>query len=108
MKKIICTILAAAAACTAAVPAYAAGAHEGPSTTVHTADLNLASESGMATFRGRVKAAANRLCGADRSAPFDYETRAIAACRTQVFSSAQAQLGLTLAARAEVGVAGTR
>lgn len=101
MTKLISAIAAAALLVPAA--AQAAGP-DAPSASIRYDDLNLASPSGVATFNGRVKAAANRTCGVVPVAPFE-EARAIEACREQMFRSAAMQIA---AAAASNEVLGTR
>lgn len=84
----------------AVVPSTAEAA-ERPSTTVRYADLDLASPFGVATFHGRVKAAADRACGRAPLRPFS-EASAVAACRDELFRSAAAQLNATRTGSAEV------
>lgn len=89
MTKLVSAAIAAALLCTAgAAPAQPV---EGRTAAIRTSDLNLASPSGLATFKGRVKAAANRICGHVPVAPFN-EARAIEQCRDQMFRSAADQL----------------
>ena len=102
MTKLISAIAAAALLVPAA--AQAAGSDAAPSASIRYDDLNLASPSGVATFNGRVKAAANRTCGVVPVAPFE-EARAIEACREQMFRSAAMQIA---AATASNEVLGTR
>jgi UrcA family protein len=83
---------------TAAVAAVPAVAQERDtfSASVQQDDLNLASPAGIATFRGRVKALANRVCGLVPVAPIR-EADAIAACRAELFRSAETQVSLASA-----------
>ena len=79
-----------------AAPAVAQDRSETFTASVQQDDLNLASPAGLATFRGRVKALANRVCGEVPVAPLR-EAEAVAACRAQLFRSADSQLDLALA-----------
>lgn len=88
--------LLALVAATASVPAVAQEPADTFTASVQQDDLNLASTAGMATFRGRVKALANRVCGAVPVAPIR-EAAPVAACRAQLFRSAQAQIELASA-----------
>lgn len=91
--KMSVALLALLAASVAAAPAAAQGQSDTFTASVQQADLNLASAAGVATFRGRVKALADRACGAVPIAPIR-EAAPVAACRAQIFRSAEAQLGL--------------
>ena len=91
MKKLFALIAALAAA----APAIAQQPAETFTASVQQADLNLASAAGVATFRGRVKALADRTCGAVPVAPIR-EADAIAACRARLFRSAESQLAAAL------------
>jgi UrcA family protein len=75
-----------------AAPALAQEQPETFTASVQQDDLNLASAAGVATFRGRVKALADRVCGAVPVAPIR-EAAPVAACRTQLLRSAEARLG---------------
>ena len=79
----------------AAVPAAAQEPGDTFTASVQQADLNLASPAGIATFRGRVKALADRTCGAVPVAPIR-EVDAVAACRARLFRSADSQLAAAL------------
>ncbi|HEX8572923.1 MAG TPA: UrcA family protein [Allosphingosinicella sp.] len=87
-----------------AAPALAQAPAETFTASVQQDDLNLASAAGIATFRGRVKALADRTCGAVPVAPIR-EAAPVAACRAQLFRSAEAKLELA-AAPAAAGVNG--
>jgi len=76
------------------------------SASIRSGDLNLATPGGVETFHGRVKAAANRLCGQATGLPF-YEARSIGDCRAEIFRSADRQVSLALAG-SDSGIAGTR
>lgn len=91
MIKLISSV--AAAALLVPVAAQAAEPNAAPTATIRYDDLNLSSPSGLATLNGRVKAAANRVCGTVPVSPFN-EARAIAACREQMFRSAAVQIAL--------------
>lgn len=99
--------IAVSLAAAGAAQAQPAAASDAVSAVVRHADLNLASASGVETFRGRVKAAANRICGAVPAQPADH-ARAVASCRAEVTRSAEAQLAALAAAPASDEVAGTR
>lgn len=91
MKMIVpfIALFAAALAC----PAVAQERVDTFTASVQQDDLNLTSAAGLATFRGRVKALADRVCGAVPVVPIR-EAAPVAACRAQLFGSAQAQLDL--------------
>ena len=76
----------------AAAPAVAQAPADTFTASVQQDDLNLASAAGIATFRGRVKALADRTCGAVPVAPIR-DVAPVAACRAQLFRSAEAHLG---------------
>ena len=94
MTKPFCTLallsLLAAAAPVVAQPADTVTA------AVQYDDLDLASSAGRATFKGRVKAAADRICGAVPVAPLR-EHVPVAACRAALFQSAETGIALALA-----------
>ena len=69
-------------------------------------DLNLQTESGLATLRGRVKAAANRVCGPISVEPLA-EKLDRAKCRAQVISESEARVKLA-AAPSQVRLAAVR
>lgn len=94
--KIVLPLLVSLAATSFAVPAVAQERADTFTASVQQDDLNLASPAGLATFRGRVKALANRVCGAVPVAPLR-EADAVAACRAQLFRSAESQVVLALA-----------
>ncbi|HEX8223522.1 MAG TPA: UrcA family protein [Allosphingosinicella sp.] len=94
--KLSVALLAVLAASAAAAPAAAQERADTFTASVQQDDLNLASAAGIATFRGRVKALADRTCGAVPVAPLR-EAAPVAACRAQLFRSAQAQLELAAA-----------
>lgn len=79
-----------------AAPAVAQEQADTFTASVQQDDLNLASAAGIATFRGRVKALADRTCGAVPVAPIR-EAAPVAACRAQLFRSAAAQIDLATA-----------
>lgn len=91
--KMSVALIALLTASVAAVPAAAQESAETFTASVQQDDLNLASAAGIATFRGRVKALANRVCGEVPVAPVR-EAAPVAACRAQLFRSAQAQIEL--------------
>lgn len=90
--KMFTALLAFLAATAAAAPAIAQAPAESFTASVQQDDLNLASAAGIATFRGRVKALADRTCGTVPVAPIR-EAAPVAACRAQLFRSAEAQIG---------------
>jgi UrcA family protein len=90
MKSLIPFVLLALAA------SPAAAQDETFTASVRHNDLNLASPAGLETFRGRVKALANRVCGDVPVAPIR-EAASVAACRAQLFRSADAQARVALA-----------
>ncbi|MDB5465430.1 MAG: hypothetical protein JWQ46_192 [Phenylobacterium sp.] len=71
----------------AALPmvALTTAAHAAP-VRVQVADLNLASAAGEATFNGRVRSAANQMCGAERNLSMQ------ARCRTAIRAEVQEKL----------------
>jgi UrcA family protein len=94
--KLALPLLAALAAASAAVPAVAQDRSDTFTAAVQQDDLDLATPAGLATFRGRVKALANRVCGVTPVAPLrDFE--AVSACRAELFRSAENQVILALA-----------
>ncbi|HEY0413680.1 MAG TPA: UrcA family protein [Allosphingosinicella sp.] len=97
----LATLFAASAA--QARPAEADGTY---TASIRSGDLNLATPGGLATFHGRVKAAANQVCGAVPVLPF-YEADAVSACRSQLFRSADRQVSLAMG-RSDDIVVGTR
>jgi UrcA family protein len=80
----------------AAAPAFAQEHSEMFTASVQQDDLNLASPAGVATFRGRVKALADRTCGAVPVASIR-EAGPVAACRAQLSRSAELHLALAAA-----------
>ncbi|MFN3388939.1 MAG: UrcA family protein [Allosphingosinicella sp.] len=100
MTKLITAAIAGALLVPAA--AQAADPSAAPTASIRYDDLNLASPSGLATFNGRVKAAANRVCGVVPVSPFN-EARAIEACRAQMFRSAAIQIALATGAGEVLG-----
>jgi UrcA family protein len=92
-----------AAALAASLAADAADTY---SVAVRNADLNLASASGLATFRGRVRAAAAHACGDAKVSPL-VEATQIAQCRAGFERSAEGRASLA-SARQDTAVAGTR
>jgi UrcA family protein len=93
----------AAGAAQAQTPADGADTY---SVTVRSADLNLASAEGIATFRGRVRAAAAHACGDAKVTPL-LEATQIAQCRAGFERSAEGRVSIALA-RQDTVVAGTR
>ena len=98
MTKLVSTAIAAALLCSAG--AGHAQPADGRSAAIQTADLNLATPSGLATFHGRVKAAANRICGHVPVAPLE-EALAVEQCRDQMFRSAADQLASARSGRSD-------
>src|SRR4051812_23988869 len=96
-------LAAAFAGLAQAQPAYA---DDMVSATILAADLNLATPAGLATLRGRVRAAANRLCGIAPILPLD-EASAIGRCRAELTRSAEGQLAIASTQR-DTAVVGTR
>jgi UrcA family protein len=90
--KMSVALLAFLTASVAAIPAAAGQPADTFTASVRQDDLNLAGAAGIATFRGRVKALADRACGAVPVAPIR-EAGPVAACRARVFRSAEAGLG---------------
>jgi UrcA family protein len=91
MNKLFCSVAAAAALAAGSVQAQPAGAGGAYTASVRYADLNLASAEGLATFRGRVEAAAERTCG--HASPSDVdEAQSVKACRAALAQSAAAQI----------------
>lgn len=103
--KISVALLAFLTASVAALPAVAQQPAETFTASVQQDDLNLASAAGIATFRGRVKALADRTCGAVPVAPIR-EAAPVAACRAELFRSAEAQLDLAATPAAAAGANG--
>jgi len=105
LKLITVAALAAAFAGTASEA-------QGPATAgtysvaIRSADLNLASPGGLATFRGRVHAAAAQACGDEKVAPLAEATQ-IAQCRAGFARAADYRVGVALT-RQDTVVAGTR
>jgi UrcA family protein len=109
MLKLISIAALAATLSTGAAQAQSPAAAEGADTyrvSVRQADLNLASASGLATFRGRVRAAASQACGDGKVAPL-IEATQIAQCRAGFVRNAEARVSVALA-RQDTVVAGTR
>lgn len=105
--KMSVALLALLAAAVAAAPAVAQAPAETFTASVQQDDLNLAGAAGIATFRGRVKALADRTCGAVPVAPIR-EAAPVAACRAQLFRSAEAKLELAAAAPSAGANGGSR
>ncbi len=106
-RNIASALIAAAFLATAgAAHAQPASIGEGYSASIRHNDLDVSTAAGLATFRGRVKAAANRLCGTVESRLFE-EAQASAQCRAQLMRSAEQQLAATTAA-ASAEIVGTR
>jgi UrcA family protein len=105
MTKFLVSLALAAGLATAAQAQNAAGA-DTFSTTVRAGDLNLASPGGLATFRGRVRAAADHYCGAAPTKPL-VENEAVSRCRAELSRSAEMQVSLAMS-RIDNAVVGTR
>lgn len=110
MLKLISTVALAATlaagAAQAQPPATATDRTDTYSLSVHVADLNLATPSGLATFRGRVRAAAAQACGDPTAVPL-FEAMDIVQCRAGFIRSAEGRLAMALN-RQDTVVAGTR
>lgn len=89
MNKLFCSAVAAASLAGGTVQAQPAA--KTYTASVPHADLNLASAAGLATFRGRVEAAAERSCGTV-SLPSVSDAQAVKACRAAMSRSAAAQI----------------
>jgi len=74
--------------------------------SIRSGDLDLDAPGGLETFHGRVRAAANRICGLAPGLPF-YEARSIGDCRAEISRSADRQVSLAMA-EGGIGAAGTR
>jgi UrcA family protein len=75
-------------------------------TTIQTADLNLHSAAGRKALNGRIRRAADLLCGTNHTLPLDSSART-RACRAELFRSADRQVRVAVR-RGEVEVLGTR
>jgi UrcA family protein len=106
MKAVFYSIALAVLFAAPAARAQPAGEADTHSASIRSGDLNLASPGGLATLHGRVKVAANQLCGIAPALPFG-EARAVGACRAQVFRSAERQAVLAMNG-SDSTVAGTR
>jgi UrcA family protein len=107
MLKLFTTVALAATLCAGAAKAQApADAADTYAVAVRSGDLNLASPSGIATFQGRVRAAAAQACGDAKVAPL-LEATQIARCRAGFERGAQLRTPLAQA-RQDTTVAGTR
>jgi UrcA family protein len=106
MLKLFITVALAAALCGSARAQAPTDAADTYSVAVRSADLNLASPSGIATFQGRVRAAAAHACGDAKVAPL-LEATQIARCRAEFERSAQLRVSFAQA-RQDTTVAGTR
>lgn len=74
--------------------------------TIHTADLDLGSQAGQATFHGRIDRAADFACGSAPAMPLS-QIQAVTDCRVAFARRARARV--EVASRpADTGVAGTR
>jgi UrcA family protein len=106
MLKLTSTVAVAASLAAGAAQAQTPDAADTYRVSVRQADLNLASPSGLATFRGRVRAAASQACGDGKVAPL-LEATQIAQCRAGFVRAAEARVSVALA-RQDTVVAGTR
>ena len=98
--------IAIAASLAGAAQAQPAYGDDNFTTIVRAGDLNLATPDGLATLRGRVKAAADRLCGVAPILPLN-EASAIDRCHAQLIRSAEAQVSVAMV-KTDTAVAGTR
>lgn len=106
MLKLFTSVAIAATLCAGAARAQAPS--DGADTykvAVRSADLNLASAGGVATFQGRVRAAATHVCGDAKVSPLLDATQ-IAECRAGFERSAQ--IRVARATPQDTAVAGTR
>jgi UrcA family protein len=62
--------------------------------SIHYGDLNLESAEGLATFKGRVRAAANALCADHVYVSPIQQAMADRSCRANVLRNAEAQVNL--------------
>ncbi|HEX8667173.1 MAG TPA: UrcA family protein [Allosphingosinicella sp.] len=99
-------VLAAALLSSGLARAEAAPAANLPTATIHTADLNLRSAMGRDALDGRIRGAANLLCGANHTLPLDSSART-RTCRAELFRSAERQVRVALR-RGQVELLGTR
>jgi len=99
-------VLALSAGLASAAQAQPASGADTFSAAVRAGDLNLASPGGLATFRGRVRAAADRYCGVAPTLPLA-ENSAIGRCHAELARSAEAQVSLAMN-RTDNAVVGTR
>lgn len=106
MKTALSSMILASLLATGAAQAQPAEGSQSYTASVRSGDLNLATPGGLATFHGRVKVAANQICGLAPSLPF-YEARSVGECRAQIFRSAERQVTLAMA-KSDTTVAGTR
>ncbi|WP_454886883.1 UrcA family protein [Sphingomonas oryzagri] len=90
------TAFALAAAVFASAPALAAAA-DGMSATVRFADLDLATDAGVATLHARVARAARSVCGGDVDQRDLSLMNSVAACRQVAMASAEPQVQLAMA-----------
>jgi UrcA family protein len=98
--------LAIAASFAGAANAQPAYGDDQFSTAIRAGDLNLATPGGLATLRGRVRAAADRLCGIAPTLPLD-QASAIGRCHAQLARSAEAQVAVAML-EIDTAVVGTR
>lgn len=89
--------LAAFAAALVSVPSLAAPTADGMSTTVRFADLDLATDTGVATLHARVARAARAVCGGDVDQRNLTMMNSAIACRQVAMASAEPQVQLAMA-----------
>jgi UrcA family protein len=106
MLKLISSIALAATLAAGAAQAQAPNGDDTYRVAVRVGDLNLASPSGLATFHGRVRAAAAQACGAVVVAPLA-EATLTAQCRAGFIRAAESKVSLALG-RQDNSIAGTR
>ncbi|MDH7638837.1 UrcA family protein [Sphingomonas oryzagri] len=91
------TAFALSAALLLSAPAFAAPAADGMSTTVRFADLDLATDAGVARLHSRIARAANAVCGGDVDQRNLSLMNSVAACRQVALASAEPQVQLAMA-----------
>jgi UrcA family protein len=104
MKTIILIgcILGVASGSAAAAPVIIQGhrpvAEELTTERVSYADLDISSEAGLGTLKGRIHAAANRVCASNQSEPLQASLESLG-CYRRAMTDSMAQLDRVLAAR---------
>ena len=93
MRTLFISIALAGLTCTA--PAFAQPAGDSFAVSISYADLNLSSTAGLATFRGRVKAGADRACVGVGDSPLQ-QLLQVQKCRANFISSADQQLHMAM------------